>query len=201
MRFQIRLLRFLTLMAAFLIITSKTFAAMPDITAGETSFNIFKGCYIFRNNVRVSDRGMVMTAKQATAQMTSQKVWATGGVTFEQEGIKFKCDKILVKAAESYAEVIGGLNLMQDDGAIKITGDVGKFSWDDKCADFYGKVKLTVSKNAKVKIDSNLNVKPNKINGAYAHIRYNIVEKKIVALDKEYSKIPSQEFSEPDPTE
>ena len=179
----------------------KTFAAMPDITAGETSFDFFKGCYIFRNNVKVVDRGMTVTAKQATAQMTSQKVWATGGVTFEQEGLKFKCDKILVKAAESNVEVIGKLDFVQDDGAIKITGDVGKFSWDNKCADFYGKVKMTVAKNANVTVDSGLKIKPKKVNGTYSHIRYNIVEKKIVALDKEYANIPPQEFSEPDPTD
>ena len=184
-----------------LVAPIKTFAAMPDITASETSFDFFKGCYIFRNNVKVVDRGMTVTAKQATAQMSSQKVWATGGVTFEQEGLKFKCDKILVKAAQSNVEVIGKLDFVQDGGAIKITGDVGTFSWDDKCADFYGKVKLTVAKNANVTVDSGLKTKPKKVNGTYSHIRYNIVEKKIVALDKEYSNIPPQEFSEPDPTD
>ena len=183
-----------------LILTSEAFAAMPDITAGDTEFNLFKGCYIFKDNVRVSDRGMTVTAQRAVAQMTSQKVWATGNVTFEQEGLKFKCDKIFVKASESNVEVIGNLNFVQD-GAVKITGDVGTFSWDSKCADFYGKVKLTVDKSSKVSVDPSLKIKSKKLNGSYQHIRYNIVEKKIVALDKEYSSIPKTDFSEPDPTE
>ena len=183
-----------------LILTSQSLAAMPDITAGETEFNLFKGCYIFKNNVIVSERGMTVKAQRAVAQMTSQKVWATGGVTFEQEGLKFKCDKIFVKASESNVEVIGNLNFVQD-GTVKITGDVGTFSWNDKCADFYGKVKLTVDKSSKVDIDSSLKSKSKKLNGTYQHIRYNIVEKKIIALDKEYSPIPKPDFSEPDPTE
>lgn len=189
----------IAIFSILLILTSEAFAAMPDITAGETEFNFFKGCYIFKDNVRVSDRGMTVTAQRAVAQMTSQKVWATGNVTFEQQGLKFKCDKIFVKAAESEVEVIGKLNFVQDD-LIKIVGDVGTFSWNNKCADFYGNVKLTVNKNAKINIDQNLNIKSKKLNGTYAHIRYNIVEKKIIALDKEYSPIPKMDFSEPDPT-
>ena len=180
------------------ILTAKSYAAMPDISAGESTFDIFKGCYIFKNNVRISDRGMTITAQRATAQMTTQKVWADGGVTFEQEGLKFKCDKIFVNARESMVEVIGNLNLIQD-GAVRISGDVGKFSWSDKCADFYGKVKLTANKN--IKIDSNLNINAKKLNGTYAHIRYNVIEKKIIALDKTFEKIPVQDYSEPNPTE
>ena len=180
------------------ILTAKSYAAMPDISAGESTFDIFKGCYIFKNNVRISDRGMTITAQRATAQMTTQKVWADGGVTFEQEGLKFKCDKIFVNARESMVEVIGNLNLIQD-GAVRISGDVGKFSWSDKCADFYGKVKLTANKN--IKVDSNLNINAKKLNGTYAHIRYNVIEKKIIALDKTFEKIPVQDYSEPNPTE
>ena len=178
-----------------LIFTSKTFAAMPDIQSGESRFDFFSGCYIFQNNVRVSDRGMTATAQKAVASMINQKVWASGGVTYQDSEIKFSCEKIFVRASDNIVEVIGKLNF--NDGAVKIIGDVGTYSWKNKFADFYGKVKLTANKN--ISVDSNLNVK--KINGTYAHVRYNIVEKKIIALDKTFDNIPAQNYSEPDPTE
>ena len=129
-----------------------------------------------------------------------QKVWANGNVNLSQEGLKFQCDKIFVQGLESKVDVIGNLDFVQD-GALKITADVGTFSWNSKFADFYGHIKLNLSKSSKVELDENLNVKKKKINGTYDHIRYDVVNKKIIALDKKFEPIPKAEFSEPDPIE
>lgn len=189
------MIKFLLTITILLLMTTDSLAAMPDISAGETYFDFSKGCYVLRNNVKVVDRGRTMTADEAIVQIRSQKVWATGNVTLLQEGIKFSCDKIFVQGLEKSVEVIGNVDFNQDD-EIKITSDVGTFSWDSKVADFYGHVKISA-----VNINSNLKIKKSKINGTYDHIQYNIPEKKIIALDKRFKPMPNMKFPEPVPTD
>ena len=194
-----RLKLFTSILLLLFLMTARTFAAMPDISAGSTDFDPFKMCYIFRDNVRVVHKGRTITANRAVAKITSQKVWATGNVTLTQEGLNFKCDKIFVQGLDSKVDVIGNLEFVQDK-ALKITADVGSFSWNSKEADFYGHVKITIDKSSKVKLDDSINAKK-KINGVYDHIKYDVVNKKIIALDKKFDSIPKAEFAEPDPTE
>ena len=184
-----------------IFISDKSFAAMPDITAGSKEFDFFNGCYVFKDNVKVSDRGRVVTAQKAVAQIATQKIWASGGVTLEGEGINFKCDKIFVQGLKHSVDVIGSVDFIQSN-ALKITCDIGSFSWDSKIADFYGNVKIEVAKNSTVSFAAGLKNNLKKINGStYDHIQYNVVEKKIIRLDKRFKAIPKAEFSEPDPTE
>ena len=185
---------------ALTLISTKTFAAMPDISAGETKFDIFNGCYILKNNVKVIHQGRTMTANQATVKVADQKVWASGNVTLVDNEIKFNCDKIFVEGFKKNVTVIGGVDFFQDN-ALKIICDVGNFSWDNKIADFYGHVKIKIDKSSKVKLDKNLEVNLKKINGTYDHIQYNIVEKKLILLDKKFDRIPAAEYPESDPTE
>ena len=182
-----------------LLMTANAFAAMPDISAGTTKFDPFSMCYIFQDNVKVVHQGRSITANRAVLKLASQKVWASGEVTLMQEGLKFKCDKIFVQGLDSKVDVIGNLDFVQD-GALKITADVGTFSWNSKEADFYGHVKVNMDKVSSVKLDDSLKLKKKKVNGVYDHIKYDIVNKKIIALDKKYESIPKAEFSEPDPT-
>ena len=195
MRFKL----FTSIMLLLLFMTAKTFAAMPDISAGSTKFDPFNMCYIFQDNVKVVHLGSSVSANRAVAKMTAQKVWASGEVTLIQEGLKFKCDRVFVRGLDREAEVIGNLEFVQD-GALKITADVGTFSWKSKEADFYGHVKISMSRSSDVTLDESVNIKKKKINGTYAHIKYDVVNKKIIALDKKYDSIPKAEFSEPDPT-
>ena len=191
---------FSSIVLLLLFMTAKTFAAMPDISAGSTKFDPFNMCYIFQDNVKVVHQGSSVTANRAVAKMTAQKVWASGKVTLIQEGLKFRCDSVFVRGLDREAEVLGNLDFVQD-GAFKITADVGTFSWKSKEADFYGRVKISMDKSSDVTLDNSLNIKKKKINGTYAHIKYDVVNKKIIALDKKYDSIPKAEFSEPDPTE
>ena len=195
MRFKL----FASIMMLLLFMTAKTFAAMPDISAGSTKFDPFNMCYIFQDNVKVVHQGSSVTANRAVAKMTVQKVWASGEVTLNQEGLKFRCDSVFVRGLDREAEVIGNIEFIQD-GALKITADVGTFSWKSKEADFYGRVKISMDKSSDVTLDNSLNIKKKKINGTYAHIKYDVVNKKIIAIDKKYEPIPKAEFSEPDPT-
>ena len=195
MRFKI----FTTMLLLLLFMTGKTFAAMPDISSGSTEFDFFHMCHIFRDNVKVTHQGRSITANRAVVNIPTQKVWASGNVTLIQEGLKFKCDKVLVQGSASKVEVIGNLEFVQDK-ALKIIADVGTFSWNSKEADFYGHVKLSMDKSSNVTLDDNLNVKKKKVNGVYDHIKYDVVNQKIIALDKKFASIPKAEFSEPDPT-
>ena len=193
---------FLTLVVLLMmsISSEKTFAAMPDISAGQTYFDFKSGCYVLKNNVRVVARGRTMTANEAKVQIASQKVWANGDVSLEQEGFSFKCDSIFVQGKLKTVDVLGSVYFVQDN-VITITSSVGQFSWDNKVADFYGQVKVNVAKKAKINFDDNLNIDENNINGVYDHVQYNIRESKIILLDKKYDPIPNITFPEPDPTE
>ena len=200
MQIRKNFLMFISIMLLIFFMTNKTFAAAPDISAGSTQFDPFNMCYILRDNVKVVHQGRSITANRAVAKITAQKVWASGNVTLIQDGLKFKCDKVFVKGSERKAEVIGNLEFVQD-GAIKITADVGNFSWSSKEADFYGNVKINIDKSSKVELDDKINVKKKKINGTYAHVKYDVINNKIIALDKKFDSIPKAEFSEPDPIE
>ena len=193
--------KFLTVtILMMLFMTMETFAATPDISAGSKEFDPFTMCYILKDNVKVVHQGRTITADRAVVKVIEQKIWANGNVTLIQDGLTFKCDKIFVQGLANKVDVIGNLNFVQD-GALKITADVGTFSWSSKMADFYGHVNLNVDKYSKVNFDENVNINHKKVNGVYDHIQYDIVNNKIIALDKKFSSIPKAEFTEPDPIE
>ena len=185
---------------SLMIAPVKTFAAMPDITAGETHFDFSSGCYILKNNVQVIARGRTMTANEAKVQIMSQKVWANGDVTLKQEGYSFKCDSIYVQGKLKTVDVLGSVEFVQDD-VISITSRVGQFSWGTKVANFYGDVKVSVVDIEKLNIDDNLKLNLEEINGVYDHVQYNIREKTIILLEKNSDSIPEVNFPEPDPSE
>ena len=180
-------LTILILIMMLFMVSSECIAAMPDISAGKTNFDIFKGMYILTNGVKVVYSERTMTSERAVVQLKDQKVWASGKVKLEQEGLNFVGDKIFVKGLDHIVEALGGLQLNQKDG-LKITAEYGTFSWDSKEADFYGKVKVTGAKDVKKNVE-------------YAHVKYNVVDNKIILLEKKIKNMPSMKLSETDPTE
>ncbi len=182
-----------------LMIPLKTFASvMPDISAGETHFDLSSGCYILKNNVKVVARGRTMTANEAKVQIMSQKVWASGNVTLEQKGYSFKCDSIYVQGKLKTVDVLGNVNFEQD-GIILITSRVGQFSWDTKVANFYGDVNVKVINVENLKFGEEIN--PNEIDGVYDRVEYNVRENIILLTEKHSESIPKIEFPEPNPNE
>ena len=177
-----RVLKIFALIVLVLFVAQgKTFAEMPDISAGEQSFDFFRGVHVLRKNVRVSlnNHGFKgkLSADEARVNMAKKCCWADGKVKLEQGDIIFGCEHAYIVWATKTASVTGKVKFESKSG-ITINADSAVFNWDTKVVDFYGKIKLKADKNVKladgVKIDGK----------NYQHVQYNVVEKKILALDK-----------------
>ena len=156
-------------LALFMIFIAqgKTFAEMPEITAGETYFDVFKGVYVLKDNVHVAlnNHGFKakITADEAKVSVVNQKCWADGNVKLEQENITFGCDNAYLQWATKTAEVTGNVKFENKKG-VAINSDTAIFNWKEKIVDFYGKVIFDGQE--------------------YQHVKYNVVEEKILELDK-----------------
>ena len=161
----------------------KTFAEMPEISAGETYFDVFKGVYVLKDNVKVSLNNHGFKAKisadEARVSVTNQKCWAEGNVKLEQENITFGCDRAYLQWDTKTAEVTGDVKFENKKSAA-ITSDTATFNWRDKIVDFYGKVTLKADKKLKLADGISLDGKE------YEHVKYNVVENKIMELDKTF---------------
>lgn len=165
------------------VMQGKTFAEMPEISAGETYFDIFKGVYVLKGNVYVSANNhgfkAVVTADEALVSVAKQKCWATGNVKLTQEDITFSCERAYMQWQTKTAEVTGKVKF-ENKKSVSIDSDTAIFNWEEKVVDFYGKITLKTDKNVKfadgVKLDGK----------EYQHVKYNVVENTILALDKTF---------------
>lgn len=165
------------------VMQGKTFAEMPEISAGETYFDIFKGVYVLKDNVQVAVNNHGFKAKisadEAQVSVVNQKCWAEGHVKLEQEGITFSCDRAYLEWQTKTAEVKGKVKFVNKK-SVSINSDTAIFNWQDKIVDFYGKITLKAEKKLKF-------AKGVKLNGKeYQHVKYNVVENTILALDKTF---------------
>ena len=171
----------------------KTFAEMPEISAGETYFDVFKGVYVLKNNVyvKLNNHGFKaeVSADEAQVSVVKQKCWANGKVKLKQDEISFSCDSAYLQWETKTAEVSGNVKF-ESKKSVTISADTAVFNWSEKIVDFYGKVKLKADKNVALAEGVTLDGKE------YQHIQYNVVEKKILALDKKFDApkivIPSE---------
>lgn len=190
-----RVVKFFALALLMIIAAqSRGFAAMPEISAGEMYFDVFKGVYVLKGNVHVAtdNHGFKakITADEAQVSVTKQKCWATGHVKLEQDGINFGCDRAYLQWQTRTAEVTGSVKFVNKK-SVTINSDTAIFNWKDKIVDFYGKVIVKAEKKLKfadgVKLDGK----------EYQHVQYNVVENTILALDKTFDapevNIPSVE--------
>lgn len=147
----------------------RTFAESPDIKAGETYFDIFKGVYVLKDNVdvKINNHGFQakIRADEAQVSLLNQKCWASGHVKLEQEDIIFSCDRVYVEGATTTAKVKGDVNFKNKKG-VAITSDTAVFNWKEKIVDFYGKVMFDGEE--------------------YQHVKYNVVENEILERDKTF---------------
>ena len=177
-----------------LVANGRAFAEMPEISAGEMYFDMFKGCYVLKGNVHVSANNhgfkATITADEAFVSVIKQKCWADGHVKLMQEDITFSCERAYLQWQTKTAEVVGAVNFANKK-SVAIISDTAVFNWQDKIVDFYGKVTLKTSKGVKLADGVKLDGKE------YQHIQYNVVEDKILALDKKFTapeiNIPSIE--------
>ncbi len=188
-----RLIKFLPLIFMLLIIPARTFAAMPDITAGEMYFDIFKGYYVLKDNVHVvmNNHGVTatITANEAKVNVASQKCWANGKVTFTHDNETFSCDNAFLQWKTKTAEVVGAVKFASKKN-LSVTSETAVFNWGSKIVDFYGKVNVKAEKN--LQFDENVKLE-RKI---YEHVRYSVPENKILALD---DNADAPEIKIPDP--
>ncbi|MBQ3335881.1 MAG: hypothetical protein IJG80_00575 [Selenomonadaceae bacterium] len=172
----------------------KTFAEMPEISAGETYFDLFKGVYVLKDNVHVvvNNHGFkaTVTADEALVSVAKQKCWAEGNVKLMQENISFSCERAYLQWQTKTAEVTGKVKF-ENKKSVAITSDTAVFNWQEKIVDFYGKITLKAEKKVKLADGVELDGKE------YQHVKYNVVEDKILALDKTFDApevvIPSAE--------
>lgn len=172
----------------------RTFAEMPEISAGETYFDIFKGVYVLKGNVYVSANNhgfkAVVTADEALVSVAKQKCWADGNVKLTQENIIFSCDRAYMQWATKTAEVTGKVKF-ENKKSVAISSDTAVFNWQEKIVDFYGKVTVKAEKKLKFAEGVELDGKE------YRHVKYNVVENEILELDKTFDApevvIPSAE--------
>ena len=162
---------------------SRAFAAMPEISAGEMYFDVFKGVYVLKGNVHVAadNHGFKakITADEAQVSVVKQKCWAEGHVKLEQENITFSCDRAYLQWQTRTAEVTGSVKFVNKK-SVSITSDTAVFNWQSKIVDFYGKVTVKAEKKLKFADGVTLDGKE------YQHVQYNVVENTILALDKTF---------------
>ena len=167
-----------------LFANGRAFAEMPEISAGEMYFDMFKGCYVLKGNVHVAANNhgfkATITADEAFVSVIKQKCWADGHVKLTQEDITFSCERAYLQWQTKTAEVVGTVNFANKK-SVAIISDTAVFNWQDKIVDFYGKVTLKTSKGVKLADGVKLDGKE------YQHIQYNVVEDKILALDKKFT--------------
>lgn len=178
-----RLKIILTAILMIFAFSGRVSAEMPEISAGEMYFDIFKGAYVLKGNVYVSANNhgfkATITADEALVSVTKQKCWAEGNVKLTQENITFSCDRAYLQWQTKTAEVTGKVKF-ENKKSVSISSDTAIFNWQEKIVDFYGKVNLKADKKVKfaegVKLDGK----------EYQHVRYNVVENTILALDKTF---------------
>lgn len=177
-----------------IVAQGKTFAEMPEISADETYFDIFKGVYVLKGNVYVAANNhgfkAVVTADEATVSVINQKCWAEGNVKLAQEDIIFSCERAYLQWQTKTATVTGKVKF-ENKKSVAIDSDTAIFNWQEKVVDFYGKVTLKAEKKVTLADGVQLDGKE------YQHVKYNVVEDKILALDKTFDapeiNIPSVE--------
>lgn len=169
-----------------------TSAERPEVSADEMGFDLFKGGYVLKGNVRVAmdNHGFraKITADEAFVSLTKQRCWADGKVKLEQEGITLGCNRAYIEWATQTAKAKGSVKFTKK-SSVAISSDTAVFNWYHKIVDFYGAITLKAEKNLKfaegVKLDGK----------TYKHVRYSVAENKILALDKTYNapevRIPS----------
>lgn len=190
-----RILKILPILLALMIIPCQSFAEMPEITAGQTYFDVFKGHYVLKDNVRVvvNNHGLqaTITANEARVNVIAQKCWALGNVIFDHAEYDLRCENAYLQWQTNTADLVGKIDF-KGKKSIAVTSNTATFNWNDKIADFYGEVKVTAAKD--LKFDKGLKLEDGEV---YAHVRYDVNENKILQLDKKFD-IPKIEIPDPD---
>ncbi|MBQ9486472.1 MAG: hypothetical protein IJU91_01530 [Selenomonadaceae bacterium] len=178
------MLKILPIIFLLLIIPAKSFAEMPEITAGQTYFDVFKGHYVLKDNVKVvmNNHGWkaTVTATEARVNVVTQKCWALGKVNFQHEDYNLKCENAYLQWQTKTADLTGGIDF-DSKKIIKVKSETATFNWEDKIADFYGKVQVKIEKGAMPKDAKNKNSKSDKDSKSDKNSKSDKADEKAVA--------------------
>lgn len=190
-----KILKIFLVLLALMIVPCRSFADMPEITAGQTYFDVFKGHYVLKDNVRVvmNNHGLkaTVTANEARVNVVAQKCWALGNVNFSHVDYNLKCENAYLQWQTKTADLVGGIDFKGKEN-VAVTSNTATFNWEEKIADFYGDVRVIAEKG--LQFDEGLTLEDGV---AYAHIRYNVTENRVLQLDKTFD-IPAIEIPDPD---
>lgn len=183
------------IMLLICLFPARSFADMPKIEAGEQYFDVFKGYFVLRDKVRVEinnhGHSAIITADEAKVNVPSQKCWAEGNVYLTHDNETFSCDNAYLQWKTKTAEVVGNVKF-NSKKVMSVTAEKAVFNWSDKIVDFYDNIQIKGEKN--LKLEKGLKIKKKKI---YSHVRYNVVENKILMLE-EKADTPDIEIPNPD---
>ncbi len=190
-----KLTKILTLLILLIILCpARSFADRPEITAGQSYFDIFRGYYVLKDNVHVvmNNHGFEATisADEAKVNVVTQKCWATGKVKFTHGAETFACNSAYLQWKTRTAEVVGGVKFNSPKN-LKVTADSAIFNWQTKIVDFYGRVNVTPFSNLHMSGGLKLS------NKLYSHVRYDVLENTILQIE-ENSVTPQIVIPDPD---
>lgn len=182
------------LMLLICLFPARSYAEMPDIKAGESYLDVFKGYYVLKDDVyvKINNHGhsAIITADSAKVSVVSQKCWAEGTVRVIHDNETFSCDRAYLQWKTKTAEVIGNVKF-NSKKVLNVTADKAIFNWSEKIVDFYDNVQIKTEKN--LQLEKGLKIKKK----IYSHVRYNVIENKILMLE-EKSDTPDIEIPDPD---
>ena len=174
---------FVLTLLMIIVAQGKTFAATPEISASDIHFDILKGSWVLKGNVHVGidNHGFkaTVTADEALVSVVKQKCWADGHVKLLHGDIFFSCDRAYMQWSTKTASVVGSVRF-ENKQSVVINSDTAVFDWDNKIVDFYGNITIKTGQELQFAQGVNLDGKN------YQHIKYNVVDDTILALDKNF---------------
>ena len=178
---KMKLKIFLAIFLLFFFVPGKSFADMPEISAGKTYPYLLKGYYVLQDNVHVvtKNHGVSLTvdANEARVNIFSQRCWATGNVRLIYDKISFGCNEAFLEWKSKSANVVGKVKFSNAE-SVDVTADGAIFDWSEKIVDFYGKVKVVAGKNLNKDKDFKLSGEK------FSHVKYSVAENKILEVSK-----------------
>lgn len=119
------------------------YASMPSISADDTKFDFFSGCYMLTGNVTVKTDSRVIKADRAKVSLASKEVWADGNIYLEEpdQQITFTGGSLYAADDTKTAVVKGGVKFERPD--MTVEAEECSFNWRTKIAEFDDLVEVT----------------------------------------------------------
>ena len=127
-----RKIRLFQWLAILLVMFSSALAqaAIPDVSADRTYYDINTGFYMLEGNVVVHVKDVEIQAPSARVSLSTMEVYAEGGISVFQGGASFSGDAVYINGRERHAYISG--NIRMEDNGLAITASRADFNWRTK---------------------------------------------------------------------